>query len=218
MITLGDLKIKLNFAVGTSETNLLTVEKREDALNRAIQIILEQYPIPQYVISPNLTFTNGVATLPDDCVMPLKLVSPTDAYTIYSRVGWDKFPYNIPQTYTIRWDTATNLEKIYIYPTTATSLTFYYVQNQETLVDDADECRFNPWWANPIAEKAAEILLTDTANFNRAQAKQIVADNLMAKAWQIERQRITGVQDNKLTSIYQQTSLLGGNRSSITGT
>jgi len=215
-VTLGELKIKLNYAVGTSETNLLTQEKREDAINRAIQSILEQYPIPQYVVSTPLSFSSGVADLPDDCVQPLKLVDPTNAYIEYDRISWDDFPLNINQTYTILWDSDDEVEVVNIYPTTPTSLTFWYVQNQDLLVDDTDTARFNRWWIDAIAEKAAEKLLTDVASFNRSQAKKFVGDDLVAKAWQIERSRITGVQDNKLKSIFTRRSLLGGNRSSIT--
>ncbi len=215
MITLGELKIKLNFAVGTSETNLLTNEKRVDALNTAIQNILEQYPIPQYVASTNLTFTSGLTDLPADCLMPLKITYPTDAYTEYDRVDWDKFTLNIAQTYTIQWDDVGEVEQIAIYPQTPTLLKFWYIQNPDILVDDADDIRLNVWWKKAIAEKAAEHLLTDSAALNRAGSKAGAADNECAKAWQIERTRITGIQDNRLTSIFTKRSLLQF-RSSLT--
>lgn len=215
MITLGELKIKLNFAIGTSETNLLTNEKRTDAINTAIENILEQYPIPQYVAPVDLTFSSGLTDLPADCLMPLKITYPNDAFTEYDRVDWDKFPLNISQTYTIQWDDVNKVEQIAVYPQTPSLLRFWYIQNPDDLVDDADEVRFNVWWAKAIAERAAERLLTDSAAFNRAEAKAKMADNLGAKAWQIERARITGIQDNRLTSIYSKRSLLQF-RSSIT--
>lgn len=208
-ITLGQLKVLLNFALGTSETNLLTKPKREDAINASIQNILEDYAIPQYVISANLSFTNGVASLPTDCITPLKLNDPNQKTIIYDRINWDNFSYNLTQTYTIKWDTVSSSEKMYIYPANTTTLEFWYVQNQPVLTTDSNTIRFNPWWAKPIAEKAAEKLFTDSASFNRADAKEKTANDLIAKAWQTERARITGVQDNKLTSIFTKKSLLG---------
>ncbi len=215
MITLGELKIKLNFTIGTSEVNLLTPEKRVDAINTAIQNILEQFPVPQYVAYTDLTFTIGLVNLPTDCLVPLKITYPADAYTEYDFVDWSKFPLNIDQTATIQWDDILKAERIAIYPQTPNVLRFWYIQNPEDLVDDADAARFNVWWKKAIAEKAAEKLLTDSADFNRAQAKKQVADDLIAKAWQSERARITGIQDNRLTSIFTKRSLLQ-TRSSLT--
>lgn len=215
MITLGQLKIKLNFAIGTSETNLLTNEKRIDALNTAIQNILEQYPIPQYVTPTDLTFITGLANLPADCLVPLKMTYPTDAYTEYDEVDWRKFPLNLSQTYTIQWNDTLKVEQLAIYPQTPNVLRFWYIQNPPDLVIDSDAARFNVWWEKAIAEKAAEKLLTDSATFNRAQAKKQVADDLIAKAWQTDRARITGIQDNRMTSIFTQRSLLQF-RSSLT--
>lgn len=214
--TLGDLKIKLNFAVGTAETNLLTTEKRVDAINRAIQIILEQFPIPQYVVPVTLTLVSGITNLPTDCLQPLKLVDPTNAFNVFTQTDWDLFDFNTQMTYTIVWDTVNDVEVIKIAPTTYTSLKFWYVKNPPLLVDDTDEPRFNSWWSDAIAEKAAEKLLTDTAVFNRAEAKKLTADDLMNKAWQMERARITGPENNKLTSIFSQKRSLLNSRSSIT--
>ena len=214
--TLGDLKTKLNFALGTSETNLMTVEKRTDALNRSIQIILEQYAIPQYVISTALSFTAGIANLPTDCLQPLKLVDPTQNSNDFKRVNWDSFADNVSNTYTITWDTAGSKEVIKSYPTNYTTLTFWYIMNPPTLVSDSDFPRFNSWWMDAIVEKAAEKLLTDVGTFNRAEAKQATADNLIAKAWQNERQRIVGPEENKLTSVFSKKKSLLQGRSTIT--
>ena len=216
VFTLADLMRKLNFALGTSETNLMTNEKRIDALNRSIQIILEQYAVPQYVANTALAFSSGVALLPPDCVQPLKLVDPTSSNIEYERQTWDKFIYNINQSCTFLWDNVQNAEVVKIYPTTPTSLNFWYVQNQPPLSNDTDAPRFNIWWEDAIVEKAAEQLLTSIASFTRAQAKQQVADSLIAKAWQIERMRITGPENNFLTSVFSTKKSLLNYRSIIT--
>lgn len=209
-VTLGSLKILLNFALGTSEVNLLTTEKRVDALNTAIQNILEQYPIPQYVASTNLNFVAGTASLPTDCVIPLQLNQVGNGFVHWDLVDWSNFSLNIPQSSTIQWDSNLLVELLKIYPADTTTLQFWYIQNQPALVTDADLTRFNPWWAKPIAEKAAEKLFLDSASFNRSEAKAQVADDLIAKAWQTERIRIREAKNNKLTSIYTKQSLIGG--------
>ncbi len=211
MFTLGDIKIKLSFALGTAETNLMTNEKRTDAINRAIQIILEQYPIPQYIKSTDLTFVAGVSNLPTDCTQPLKVTDANSAFVEYKRVTWDDFTLQINQSFTISWDYVNNVEIIKTFPTNLTLLTFWYVQNQPALASDADTVRFNIWWLDAIAEKAAEQLLTSSAAFNRAEAKNQVATTLLAKAWQLERLRIVGPENNRLKSIYStKASLLRG--------
>lgn len=209
-ISLGQLKILLNFTLGTSETNLLTSEKRTDAINTAVQNILEQYPIPQYVISTNLTFTSGVTPLPDDCLVPLQLNDPASPQVRYERLDWSRFSLNVPQTYIIRWDSVNEEEQMAIYPITPATLQFWYVQNQTDLAADGDEVRFNSWWAKAIAEKAAERLLIDSASFNRAEAKAQIANNLIAKAWQTERLRIRETETTKLQSIFTKRPLLWG--------
>lgn len=214
--TLGELKIKLNNAVGTAETNLLTVEKRVAALNRAIQIILEQYAVPQYVVSTPLSFLSGVAALPTDCLQPLKVVDPNNAFNVFVQTDWDLFDFQTQMTYTIVWDTANDIEILKTFPANYTTLTFWYVKNPPLLVDDTDSPRFNVWWADAIAEKAAEVLLTDSAVFERAEAKKTVSTDLINKAWQRERARITGPENNKLTSIFSQKRSLLNSRSSIT--
>lgn len=215
-ITLSNLKIKLNFALGTSETNLMTNEKRVDAINRAIQIILEQYPVPQYVVNTLISFTNGQGDLPTDCLNPLKLSDPTNNFNVFIRTNWDNFQNKTSFTYDIEWLTSGNKEVINIFPTSYTSLTFWYIQNAPLLVNDGDVARFNSFWQDAIAEKAAEVLLTSSAQFDRAQAKQEVADNLIAKAWQLERLRIEGPENSKLTSVFSQKKSLLNYRSTVT--
>jgi len=214
--TLGQYLQRLSYALGTTETNLFTLDKRKNAVNRAISIAVQQYPIPQYVKRTTLTFVAGVATLPTDCLQPYLLYDTNDAYSEYDRVDFDKFRFQPTNTYTITYNESTKVEEINIYPTTATSLYFWYIINPPTLSADTDESRLKPWWDDAIAEKASEQLFVSSRNYNAAEAKAAVSKDLLAKAWQSERLRIEGVENMRITSIYQKHSLLGSNSSPFT--
>ena len=55
----------------------------------------------------------------------------------------------------------------------------------------------------------------DTSAFNRGDAKKFIADDLIDKAWQIERKRLVGTVGNKINSVFAKRSLLNF-RSTIT--
>jgi len=136
MITLADLIQTQSLSLGTSETNLYTNDKRIDAINRAVESILEQYTISQYTIKTILNFTAGIATLPDDCLIPYKLADNQD--TEYQQVDFDKFALNISCSYLVDYDTLTDTERLNIYPQLTVPLNFWYIQMPTPLSDDAD--------------------------------------------------------------------------------
>lgn len=209
--TLGDLKIKLNYAIGTSETNLMTEDKREDAINRAINIVVQQFSIPQYTVSTSLSFVSGVANVPTDCIMPYLLYQTSQPQLTYQGIDFDRFRFNLSQTFTIKWDTASSLEKFYIYPADTVSLTLYYLQRPTALSEDDDTVRFNSFWDEGIVEKAAEQLFISTQNFSMAEVKSVVAKDLLAKAWQMERSRLQGQEDQRIQSVYEKHNFISIN-------
>lgn len=211
--SLGNHKTNLNYALGTAETSLFSVDKRVDAINSACEWILQQFDIPQYLSTVSLNFVAGKSNLPGDCLMPQKLSDPNDPYKVYEEIDYDKFAFNLSYTYNIYYDEIDLVEKIRIYPADTVTLGFGYRHNFLKMVDDTDGTRFGPWWDKAIAEKAAELLFTASRNLNIAEAKRELADNLIAKAWQVERARLTGQQDQKLTSVFARKSILGTTRS-----
>lgn len=211
-ITLGTLQIGLNGSLGTSETNLFTNDKRVRAINQAIETILEEYAVPQYVNDTTLSFSNGIASMPTDCLRPLKLfISSNGAVQEYKIINSDDFDNNIYQTAKVYWDTTSSTEKIKIYPATTSSLSFRYVQTPSYLAVSADTVRFYQRWQRPITEEAAHYLFLDSQNWDGAVAKKKSADDQKAKAWQAENARFQSPYENSVESVFEsKKSLLRG--------
>lgn len=211
-ITLGALQIGLNSSMGTSETNLYTSDKRIRAINRAVETILEQYPIPQYLIDTTLSFSSGLVSIPTDCLRAVKLFTSSNGNVQeWKIVNPDDFDNNIYQTAKIYWDTSSSLEKIKIYPASSTSINFRYVQIPTYMSASSDTVRFYQRWSDVICEQAAYFLFLDSQNYTGAQAKKQSAADLMAKAWQVENARYQSPYENTLESVFEhKKSLLGG--------
>lgn len=215
--TLGTLKTRLNFALGTSETNLYTNDKRTRGINRAIETILEQYQIPQYVIDSTLSLSSGSVALPTDCLRVLKLWNSTNSVE-YGLIIAEEFDLNQPHTCTIKWDTVSSAEKIYIYPSDTVNLSFRYLQMFTYLSDDGDTTRFATRWDDAIAELAAHYLFTDAGNYDSAGVKKQTANDLCAKAWQIESARYQAPAELRLESVFTRKKSLLRTRSFQTST
>lgn len=213
--TLGELKIKLNYSLGTASTSLNTNERREYAINRAIEKIIEQYDMPQYTISSTLSFTSGVADLPSDFLRPLLLITDKKRY---ERIDFDAFLRDISNTYTIQYDTANSKEVVKVYPADTTSLDLWYIQQPAQLSSDSDTTRFPTYWDDAIVEYAAALLLQFNRQYDEYTVKLQSAEDMLAKAWQNERQRITGKEHQRLTSVFSTNSLLGNYQSIYTRT
>lgn len=204
--TLGELKELLDYSLGTTETRLMDNGRRVNALNRAIKSILSQFDIEHYTISSTILFSNGIGSIPIDMLRPLYLKNSNNIE--WDFVDYEKFGDKLSQTANIYYDTINNLQKVQIYPTSQTNLTFYYIQNPANLTDDSDIIKFNNWWDMAIAEKAAELLFMNVRNYNAAMACRDIAEDLIAKAWQNDRSYLTGRQTQKLTSVYSRKKLL----------
>lgn len=198
--TLGQLKLDLTEALGTSETAFFTNSARTNAINKTIREILDQFDVTQYQVSTTIGFSAGIGSLPTDCLRPLYLV---DQYNNeYIQQDYERFLENTTYTYKIIYNTSTNLEQVQVYPQLNSLLTFFYMVNPTDLSSDTDTVRFTNTWNRAIAEKAAGYLLLNARQYDVAQAKMQYADSLIAKAWQNERLRIVGRAAQRITSLY----------------
>jgi len=198
--TLGQLKLDLTEALGTSETTFFTNTSRINAINKTIREILDQFDVTQYQTSSQLSFSAGITALPTDCMRPLYLCDQYD--NEYIQLDYERFLEDTTYTYKILYSSTLGYEQIQIYPISTTSLTFFYMVNPTDLFADSDTVRFTNTWNRAIAEKAAAYLLLNARQYDIAQAKMQYADSLIAKAWQNERLRIVGRAAQKITSIY----------------
>jgi len=214
-ITLGELKLSLDKAVGTSETNLMTQDRRVYAINRAVEKILQMYDIHEYTIKTNVSFNTGTGLLPADCLR-ISLLRDENQNIDYDMTDFEAFNDHQDFSYKLEYDTTSEQDNIYMWPQDTKTMTVWYIQQATRLVNDGDKVKFKNYWDDAIAEKAAEFLFTDTRNFNAAQAKQTTANDKIEKAWQNDRQRLVGKEAQKLTSVFSRRRLLRESRTPYT--
>ena len=205
MSTLGAYKTKLSYAVGTTETNLFTAAKRTDAINKAVEHILQLYPIPQYTVDTTLVFVAGVASLPTDFVRCYKLWN-SSMQLEYVMIANNDFDNNVSYTFTIKYDTVSQTEKVYLYPADTITLNFRYIQIPADMTTDADTTRLPERWDDGIAELAARFLFADSHEWASAQEKERIAKEHFSLAWSIENARF---QDPRLTRLESKFETMG---------
>jgi hypothetical protein len=205
-ITLGQLKVNLNYSLGTSETNFYTNDKRVDALNTAINNILEMYQIPQYLQESTLTFTSGIAPYPATALMPVKIWGPNNDEYLF--VHPNDFDSEIPYTVTVKYNTLTEIDEIYAWPNNVTSLTIRYINLPDPLVADSDKVRFSKKWEDGITKLAAYFLFLDAQKQDQAASAQVQSRQLITNAWQMETKTYDSPELNVLQSAYDKISLL----------
>ena len=206
MSLLSTYQSKLTFALGTAETNLMTNDKRLNAINEAVRSAVRMYTIPQYIKTASLAFVSGVVALPTNCLVPYELRDNTSQIE-YDLVDFDRFADQMPYTYNITFDDGLQVENLKIFPTDTITLDFSYLIFPTELVTNGTgeqiKTRLNSWWDNAVAQKAAEFLFISVRDFSSAEVQKEVARAAMGEAWQMERQRLQGTQDQRLQSVYE---------------
>ncbi len=207
MASLDDLDALVSEELGTTETQKYTPDRRYNAINQAIRVILKRYDIPEYTVKVSLSVVNGSVALPLNFLRPAKLYKNKRAP--YSLKNFDAFENDIPQTYTILWDTLTDSRVINTYPRETTVLTCWYIQIPDNMTVGSQTVRFKEYWDEAIAAKAAELLMRRSRLNQQAGDKKALADEMIADAWQSESVSLQGEDDLRLTSIYEDRPLLG---------
>ena len=209
--TLGQLKTKLTYALGTSDINLYTHAKRTDAINKAVEHILQLYPIPQYTLETTLSFTSGVADLPTDFIRCLKLWNSGQQLE-YVMIHPNDFDNQVSYSFTVKWDNTLPVpkEKVYLYPADTIVLNFRYIQMPVDMVDDSETTRLPERWDDGIAALAARFLFLDTNEPTRAQAAEALAREHYALAWSVESARFQDPRFTRLESKFESMPILSG--------
>ena len=205
-ITLSDLQVSLIDALGTSETNLYTPDKRNRAINRAIFNILQWYDIDAYRKTTTLNFVSGVASAPSDLLRDLQL-RESSSNTEYFHVDFEDFQRKSSNAYIYEYNTDNDGYDIKIVPAATRTLSFTYMQMPPEITDGTSTIRFQYWWKDAIAYEAAALLFLQTRNYNSQEAAQNKANQLKGDAWQSERQKITGKEQQRLRSVFEEKNI-----------
>ena len=202
MIYVSSIQQAIDLHLGTSETNFFTPDKRNDAIYRSIVLILQRYDIPQYVKETTISFTNGVAELPSDCLRPLYMKN--DQNQEYERLDYEMFTEKRSLSYTIKFDQTTEMESMYIYYPMSVDLTFWYMLAPPQITGDASQkLYFKDWWLDAISMYAVSFLRKNSKDYSGAQIAETEALSLCANAWQNDRSRIGGEEEQRLRSLFE---------------
>lgn len=216
MSTLTQLLTKLSRALGTTETNKFTSDNRTAAINTAIESLLEMYAVPQYITTSTLTFSAGIASLPTDCLKPIRLFQADASTSQLTRefllINQNDFDSHVSNTYTIKY--ISSVEKLYIFPAETVSLSFRYLVAPTYLSSGSDTVRFPTRWDDAIVQLAAYYLFSDDNQQDRASSKYQLAIDLSSKVWQAENARYESPETNKLESVHAKRGILS-DRSNI---
>jgi hypothetical protein len=207
MIYVSDIEQAMDLHLGTTEEDFYTADKRRDAIYRSIVLILQRYDIPQYVKKTTLTFASGACLVPTDCLRPLYLKN--DQRTEYERLDYEMFDNRNSYTYTMEYDQVTNLETMYIYQPDSTTLDFRYIIAPPRITSGTQELYFKDWWIDAISMYAVSFLHKNARNFGASSIAQEEALTLCASAWQNDRSRIGGEQEQRLRSKFETQPMFG---------
>lgn len=200
-MTLGELKQALVRVMMNSQTNLYNDDLRGWALNEAVRTVCLQYAVPQYIATSNVAFSSGVGNLPSDFLRSLALYdSSSTAPVYYQQVPVTSFIENMAYTFSIQ--TVSAVDKLKIYPTTATSLTLMYVSKPTDMSSDSDTTLLPDTFKRAVAMKAKSFLLEASGDLDRYAPALAAAEKAIGEAWQAESLRWSGARDTRIHSIF----------------
>jgi len=155
MSTLSALQSLLSRYLGA--TYIYNPDQQTAALNYARKHILLNYYVDEFAVQATLTLTTGRASIPSDYLRHVKLYDSSD--TEYQRVNVNNFDKDTSQTWTIKDSSGTRY--IYIYPTTATSLTLRYLKLPTDMSATSDLYYFRAYFDDALCAVAAWWLLNN---------------------------------------------------------
>ena len=206
MSTLSTYKQLVSQKLGTSGLGFFAEDMRTAAINEAVGDIYGAYDIPQLFKVATLTFTSGKATIPSDYFRMIKVWDATDPTPEYMYLTEDQFdtqsatasPY-----WTEDYDTVSSTRKLFLKPTSVTSVRIRYVVRPTTLTTDSSDSLLPDDWNDVVAYGAAAILANNAGKYDRYKAMKAEYEDMAAKAFGSVKGRGGVKQGSRLRSIFE---------------
>lgn len=214
MSTLSQYKSLLTQKLATSSTSFYSSEARTAAINEAITDLYNQYDIPQLIKRATLTVASGLATIPSDMARMVKIWDATDAnpeYLYQTPDQFDQLATTESAYWTIDYDTTSGTQKIFIKPTSETSLRMRYIITPTTLVADADESKLPTVWDDVVAYGAAATLLYNAKDFNKANSMRAACNAAASRAYGFVKNQGGIKSGSRLRSWFEKWDVLNNN-------
>lgn len=211
MSVLSTYKTLVSQKLATSGTGFFTTEAREAAINEAIGDIYGAYDIPDLFKVAPLTFASGMADKPSDYFRMIKVWDATEAtpeYTYLPEDLFDQAAANGSWYWTEDYDTGTGRRRLFIKPTSTTTVRIRYVRTPTTLVDDGDESLLPVQFDDVIAYGATAILANNSNQFDKYKAMKAEYEGMAAKAYGSLKNRGGIKQGSRLRSRFEKMGVL----------
>jgi hypothetical protein len=170
-------------------------EMKRQAANDTVTEILQEYDIPEFIRKPTttglFTFTSGKASKPTDYFRMVKMWD-VDSTGIEDKEYMYKEPADFDQLattdsyyWTEDYDASDSTRKLYIKPTTTTSVYIRYIKTPTEMTDDSIDCGLSTQWNEAIALGTVMRLYRNAKMYDEAREmerlyRQKKADTYMA--------------------------------------
>jgi len=213
MSTLSTYKSLLSQKLGTSGTGFFSNEARVAAINEAIGDVYGSYDLPDLFKVATLTLTSGKANKPSDYFRMIKMLDASDAtpeYTYLTEDLFDQADDTASSYWTEDYDTSTSTRRLFVKPTSETSVRIRYVITPTTLSADSDESNLPAQFDDVVAYYAAAVLANTAAQYDRYKAMKQQGDEMVAKVYGARKNRGGVKQGSRLRSRFEKYSITSG--------
>lgn len=194
-------------------------DMKKSEINNTISELLRMYDIPDMRKRGTITFdSDGLAPLPDDYFRMIKLWTVNALGT-----ELNEFQYIYPdemddaadsQAY---WWTEDYIpdssdRRLIIRPTDSGTVQIRYVKRPNVIETTTDESGLSSDWDEPIALGTSYRLFSNAGRYDEANLFLATYEKSVARAWQTVSNRGGFKQNNKIRSVFDRKSILGGFR------
>lgn len=195
-----------------------TEEAKRNAANDTVKEVLREYDIPEFIKKPTsgyLTFASGSIAKPTDYFRMVKLWKidtsgvQSNEYQYIEPDDFDKLASGASYYWTEDFDTATSTRKLYIKPTTETTVYCRYIKSPTEMTDDLTDCGLSSSWDEVIALGSAKRLLQQATRWDEAREMERLYNEEKKKVY-LSVKHPGGIKGTPyLKSVYRRKSLLG---------
>lgn len=193
-------------------------EMKRQETNNTIKEILQKYDVPEMMKRATLTITSGKVAKPTDYVRMAKLWEID-----VNGIELNEHLYLVPDIFdekaataaywwTEDYDTTDDTRKLFIRPTSTTSLEIRYIKSFTEMTDDLTDSGLSSNWDEAVAMVATSKLLKSANRYDESQQYEAAGWQQVAEAY-LSLKNPGGIkQNNRLKSKYERVSQLGVNQ------
>lgn len=188
--------------------NMYVEDAKTEGLNAGSNELLLNYDVKSFRKEVDLTFINGISTIPEDYLRHSRLFDVNSPRTKYKKISDDEFDFKIPNTWCKKADiNDSDAQKFFIFPLSIVGRRLRYVKVRQKMMDQDNESGFDSIWDNALATYAAYYVLMWDRQYDAASASLTQAQAFAETALKQEASEEEGT--NEIKSTFDDESILG---------